>query len=66
VVYTGEISLGEAQVDENGNWSLVPVEPLSAGEHTIVAVDIGTNQTSSPVTFTLVEAWLPITGTDRQ
>jgi len=64
VVYTGEISLGEAQVDEGGNWSLVPVERLSAGDHTIVAVDIGTNQTSLPITFTLVGAWLPITGTD--
>lgn len=58
----GDKSLGEASVDENGNWSLVPAELLPAGDHTVVAVDVNTGETSTPVTFTLLEAWLPITG----
>jgi hypothetical protein len=61
-VRAGDTSWGEVQVDAGGSWSLVPVERLSAGDHTIVAVDVATNQTSSPVTFTLVEALLPVTG----
>jgi hypothetical protein len=61
-VYTGDISLGEASVDDGGNWSLVPIERLSAGDHTIFAEDTATGQTSVPITFTLVEALLPITG----
>lgn len=61
-VYEGDVSLGEAQVNEAGNWSLVPVEQLDVGDHTIVAVDIVTGATSLPVTFTVVESLLPITG----
>lgn len=61
-VYEGDTSLGKAPVDQAGNWSLAIAEQLAAGDHTIVAVDIATDATSSPVTFTLVEALLPITG----
>jgi len=64
-VYTDDTSLGKALADESGNWSLVPDERLPAGDHTIVAVDTGTNQTSLPVTFTLVETLLPVTGADK-
>lgn len=63
-VYKDDTSLGEAPVDEGGNWSLVPTEQLSASDHTIVAVDVATGETSAPVTFTLLAAWLPITGSE--
>ena len=61
-VYEDDAALGQAAVNEAGNWVLVPAEQLDAGEHTIVAVDVATGATSSPVTFTLVETLLPITG----
>jgi len=63
-VYKDDTSLGEAPVDEGGNWLLVPTERLSASDHTIVAVDVATGETSAPVTFTLLAAWLPITGSE--
>ncbi len=61
-VEEGDSPLGEASVDENGNWVLVPEELLPAGDHTIVAVDVNTGDVSEPVTFTLLEAMLPVTG----
>lgn len=61
-VYEGDSVLGEVPADETGNWTLVPEEPLADGEHTIVAVDVETGVTSLPVTFTLLEPLLPITG----
>ena len=61
-VYEDDAALGQAAVNEAGNWVLVPAEQLDAGEHTIIAVDVATGATSSPVTFTLVETLLPITG----
>jgi hypothetical protein len=64
-VYEGDTLLGEAQADESGNWSLVPAEPLPAGDHTIVAVDVATDQVSAPVTFTLSEPQLPVTGREQ-
>lgn len=63
-VYEDDTSLGEAPVDEGGNWSLVPTERLSASDHIIVAVDVATGESSAPVTFTLLAAWLPITGSE--
>jgi len=63
-VYEDETLLGEAPVDETGNWSLAPKEPLAVGDHTIVAIDVATGATSSPVTFALIEALLPVTGGD--
>lgn len=61
-VEEGDSPLGEAPVDEHGNWVLVPTELLPAGDHTIVAVDVNTGDVSEPVTFTLLEALLPVTG----
>jgi len=61
-VYADEILVGEALADEAGNWSLVPVEQLAAGEQRIVAVDVATGATSTAVTFTLLQAWLPVSG----
>jgi len=64
-VYEGNTSLGRVTADEAGNWSLIPAQQLAAGEHTIVALDVATEESSLPVTFTLLQAWLPITG-DQQ
>ena len=57
--------LGEALTNDKGNWSLIPTEQLPVGVHTIVAVDVATGDTSVPVTFTLMEPWLPVTGGER-
>lgn len=61
-VYEGDVVWGEATVDKAGNWSLRPTKPLAAGEHSIVAVDVTTGTNSAPVTFKLIGALLPITG----
>lgn len=57
--------VGSAVVDEDGNFTFVPTEPLSPGEHvvTAVAVDDAGNQSgpSEPVEFTVVT---PDDGTD--
>jgi len=64
-VYEGVTSLGKALADEGGKWSLVPLEQLPAGDHTIVAVDVATDAISASVTFTLLQAWLPISGDEQ-
>ena len=64
-MYAGEILVGEALADEAGNWSLVPIEQLPAGEQRIVAVDVATGATSAAVTFTLLQAWLPVSGEEQ-
>jgi hypothetical protein len=64
-VYAGDTLVGEAAVDEAGNWSLVPAERLAAGDHSIVAVDLATGATSAPVTFMLLQAWLPVSGDEQ-
>ena len=64
-VHAGDILLGETAVDQVGNWSLIPVKQLTAGQHTIAATDVGTGETSPPVTFTLLQAWLPVTGSEQ-
>jgi outer membrane biosynthesis protein TonB len=61
-LYEGDTLLGEATATAGGSWSLIPSQPLDAGEHTIVAIDATTGGASAPVTFTLLGALLPITG----
>ena len=64
-VYAGDTLVGEAAVDGAGNWSLVPEERLVAGDHSIVAIDVATGATSAPITFTLLHAWLPVSGDEQ-
>jgi hypothetical protein len=64
-VYEDNTSLGRATADEARDWSLIPDQQLAAGEHTIVALDVATQESSLPVTFTLLQAWLPITGDEQ-
>jgi len=61
-LFEGDSYLGQAVADPNGRWVILPVIELAAGEHTIVAVDAATGAMSTPVSFSLVKAILPITG----
>ncbi|MDF3933331.1 Ig-like domain-containing protein [Pseudomonas citronellolis] len=56
-VKDGETVLGTAIVDESGNWSFTPSEPLGEGEHSISASVTdkagNTSEASDPLNFTV-------------
>lgn len=65
-VYDDGELMGTATADAQGNWALVPDEPLEPGEHTVTAVagdDAGgTSDPSAAVTFTVAIERLPVVG----
>lgn len=61
-VTEGDLTLGTATVDPDGNWSLTPEDPLSIGLHTISAIqaiDGSTSNPSNPVSFTVADQTPP-------
>ena len=65
-VYDDGSLVGTATADAQGDWSLVPGEPLEPGERAVTAVasdEAGrTSAPSGAVTFTVVIEHLPVTG----
>jgi hypothetical protein len=65
-VYDDGSLVGTAVTDAQGDWALVPDEPLKPGEHTVTAVasDDGGRMSvpSAAVTFTIAMERLPVTG----
>jgi hypothetical protein len=65
-VYDDGDLVGTATADAQGDWTLVPDEPLKPGEHTVTAVTSdeagGTSEPSEAVTFTVATERLPVAG----
>jgi len=65
-VYDDGDLIGTATADAQGDWALVPDEPLGPGEHTVTAVASddagGTSDPSAAVTFTMAIDRLPVVG----
>jgi len=65
-VYDDGSLVGTATADAQGDWSLVPGEPLEPGERAVTAVASddagGTSAPSGAVTLTVVVEHLPVTG----
>lgn len=64
-VYVDENLVGTTTADETGNWSVIPEEELTEGEHIITAQMLdeqGAVVSSDSLTFHIVRGQLPVTG----
>jgi hypothetical protein len=56
-IWDGKTKVGEAKVDEKGNWTFTPVNSLSAGEHALTSIERDqsgkTSEPSDPWKFTI-------------
>ena len=65
IVYDNDAPLGMVVVDGEGQWRLTPREPLSDGDHTIVARTTDgkrLSRPSDPVRVVVTKERLPVTG----
>jgi hypothetical protein len=65
IVYDGDVAIGMVWADAQGQWYLIPVEPLAEGEHIFVVRVTDGEQVSSasePVRVTVYGERLPVTG----
>jgi hypothetical protein len=65
VVYEGDVSLGEGTVDDDGHWQFNLLQPLSEGQHSLVARATDGERVSEPsnvVRIIVLGELLPITG----
>ena len=66
-IYDNGQKLGETTADDNGNWSFTPEQPMTDGEHEIIAVAVdqagNASEPSAPFDFTLMTPELSVSPT---